>query len=190
VSGIAGHARYPTSVSGTADSGRGRAALTSSGSGRDLMGNRGEHVTTATMRRRGFTLLEVMITIVMIAIIALIVIPRLLNVGRRAREATLREQLQALRKSVEHFRADCGALPPSLADLMADGGGAISADEDGNSVSVDRDGYRGPYLRTGDGELPIDPITKDHDWDYDTTTGDVHSSSTLTAIDGTTSDTW
>jgi prepilin-type N-terminal cleavage/methylation domain-containing protein len=141
-------------------------------------------------QQRGFTLLEVMITIVVIAIIAVIVIPRLLYVSLRARESTLREQLQGLRKQVQHFEADCGAWPPALTDLMAANGAAISADVDGNGISVDRDGYRGPYLRTGDGGLPPDPITGAANWNYDNTTGEVHSASALAALDGTNYNTW
>jgi len=145
---------------------------------------------TRQRENRGFTLLEVMVTIVVIAIIAMIVIPRLLNVSRRARESALREQLQGLRQAIRHFEADCGAWPPLLADIMAADGAAISAGQDGNGISVDRAGYRGPYLRTGDGGLPVDPMTRDTNWDYESATGEVHSTSGLTAMDGTVYNTW
>jgi len=145
---------------------------------------------TRQRENRGFTLLEVMITIVVIAIIAVIVIPRLLNVSRRARESALREQLQGVRKAILHFEADCGAWPPVLADIMAANGAAISADQDGNGISVDRDGYQGPYLRTAGGGLPADPIARVTNWDYSNRTGDVHSTSGLTALDGTVYSMW
>ena len=140
--------------------------------------------------RRGFTLIEMLIVIVVIAILAVIVIQRFTGVGRRGREASLRTDLHEMRTAIEHFEADAGAYPPDLTDLMAADGASISADADGSGRSVDRAGYQGPYLRTGDSALPADPMTKAADWTYDNAAGDVHSSSTLTGLDGTDYTTW
>jgi prepilin-type N-terminal cleavage/methylation domain-containing protein len=141
-------------------------------------------------KERGFTLIEVLIVITIIAILALIVIPRLTAVGRRGKEASLRADLKQLRDAIERFEANTAAWPPTLGDLMAADGTAISADTDGRGLSVDRSGYDGPYLRTGDGNLPPDPFTAATDWNYNNATGEVHSSSTLTALDGTAYSTW
>ena len=141
-------------------------------------------------RRGGFTLIEMLIVILVIAILAVIVIPRLMGAARRAKEAQLRANLKQLRDAIERFEGACAAWPPALADVMAANGTALSADADGRGISVDRDGYNGPYLVTGSGMLPVDGMTGASDWNYDNTTGMVHSSSTLTATDGSAYATW
>lgn len=141
-------------------------------------------------RRCGFTLIEVLIVITVIAILAMLVVPSAMGARRKAKEAQLRGNLKQLRDGIERFEATTAAWPPSVTDLMAANGSAISADFDGRGGSVDRMAYDGPYLVTGDGSLPPDPFTEAADWTYDNTTGDVHSSSILTAISGTAYSSW
>jgi len=141
-------------------------------------------------RRFGFTLIEVLIVITVIAILAMLVIPRAMAARRRANEAQLRGNLKQLRDAIERFEATMAAWPPALSDVMASSGSAISADLDGRGGWVDRGAYDGPYLVTGDGQLPKDPFTSAADWNYDNATGDIHSSSDLLALDGTPYTTW
>lgn len=131
-----------------------------------------------------------LIVIVVIAILAVIVIPRVLAATRRSKEASLSANLKQMRDGIERFEANTAAWPPSLADLMAADGSAISGDVDGRGMSVDRSAYDGPYLRTGDDNLPNDPFTAAADWNYNNSTGEIHSSSTLTALDGSAYATW
>ena len=138
-------------------------------------------------RSKGFTLIEMLIVIVVIAILALIVIPRLLGAGRKAKEASLHGDLHQLRNAVQQFEADTGDYPAALADIMAAKPGP---DTGGNGIALDTTAYEGPYLHTADNGLPKDPFTDAVDWTYDGTTGEVHSSSTLTAIDGTAYTAW
>lgn len=141
-------------------------------------------------RCRAFTLIEVLIVIVVIAILSMLVIPRAMAARRAAKEAQLRGNLKQLRDGVERFEATTAAWPPSIADLMAPNGSGISADFDGRGGWVDRTAYDGPYLVTGDGNPPKDPFTDAVDWTYDNTTGSVHSNSTLASISGTPYNTW
>jgi general secretion pathway protein G len=128
-----------------------------------------------------------LIVIVVIAILALIVIPRLLSAGRRAKEAALRGDLQQLRNAVQQFEADCGDYPAALSALM---GATLAAGNGGGGIALDTTGYKGPYLRTGDGTLPKDPFTNSNAWTYVGSTGSVHSASTLTGLDGTNYSNW
>jgi len=144
----------------------------------------------SSRRRCGFTLIEVLIVITVIAILSMLVIPRAMAARRYAKEALLRGNLKQLRDGVERFEATSAAWPPSLADLMAPNGGGISSDFDGRGGWVDRKAYDGPYLVTGNGQLPKDPFTDGVDWAYDNTTGSVHSSSTLVSISATPYNTW
>ena len=132
-------------------------------------------------RHKGFTLIEMLIVIVVIAILALIVIPRLLGAGRKAKEATLKGDLHQLRNAIQQFEADCGDYPLAIADLQTQ---PAAGSAGGTGVALDVNGWQGPYLRTPDGGLPKDPFTNAADWTYVGASGDVHSSSTLTAING------
>jgi len=81
---------------------------------------------------RGFTLLEVIIVLTVVAILVSIAIPAYQRVILRAREAVLKQNLHLLRSQIEEFAADYGRYPESLQELVEKG-----------------------YLR----ELPLDPIT-------------------------------
>lgn len=141
-------------------------------------------------RRLGFTLVELVVVILIFAVLTLIIIPRVVNAGRRAKETQLRGDLKHLRDAVERFQARTNALPPTLKDLLAPNGAAVSADTDATGASVDRDAYDGPYLEANHGQLPDDPFTGKPDWDYSQETGAVHSSSRLTGLDHTPYSTW
>lgn len=137
--------------------------------------------------RRGFTLIEMLIVIVVIAILALIVIPRLLGAGRKAKESALRGDLQQLRNSIQQFEADCGDFPSQIAQLMT---APAAGSNGGNGIALDVGAWKGPYMRTPDGNLPKDPFTAAADWTYTATSGDVHSASTMTGLDGTAYSAW
>jgi general secretion pathway protein G len=128
-----------------------------------------------------------LIVIVVIAILALIVIPRLLGAGRKAKESALRGDLQQLRNSIQQFEADCGDFPNQIAQLMTS---PAAGSNGGNGIALDVSAWKGPYMRTADGNLPKDPFTTSADWTYTATSGDVHSASTLTALDSTAYSSW
>jgi prepilin-type N-terminal cleavage/methylation domain-containing protein len=146
---------------------------------------------SARRLRRGFTLIEMLIVITVIALLAMMVIPRMLAAQRRAKEAQLRADLKQIRDAVERFESTTGAWPPSLGDVIAQSGAAISADLDGRGGGVDRSAYDGPYMVKGAGSpLPSDPFTEAANWNYDNASGAVHSTSALAALDGTQYNTW
>ncbi len=134
--------------------------------------------------RKGFTLIEVLIVIVVIAVLASIVIPRLLGAGRQAKEAALRATLQELRNSIGLFQSHTGTYPAGLADIMlpATAPPASGLDVLGAALGINATDYRGPYLTTPDGQLPDNPITganvQGTDWIYGTVApnvGEVHA---------------
>ncbi|MBN1459139.1 MAG: prepilin-type N-terminal cleavage/methylation domain-containing protein [Armatimonadetes bacterium] len=137
-------------------------------------------------KSKGFTLIEMLIVIVVIAILALIVIPRLLGAGRKAKEATLRGDLHQIRNAIQQFEADCGDYPLTLDQLMNTPSG-----DGGTGIALDAAGWQGPYLRTPDDNLPKDPFTDSStSWSYTPATGHVASGSTLTAINGEAYSSW
>ncbi len=129
-----------------------------------------------------------LIVIVVISILALIVIPRLMGAGRKAKEAALRGDLHQLRNAIQQFEADCGDYPSAISQLMTQPGAASTG---GTGIALDVTGWQGPYLRTPDDNLPKDPFTESATtWSYTASTGHVASGSTLTSIDGEAYSAW
>src|SRR5260370_20804014 len=85
----------------------------------------------------GFTLIELMIVITIILILIGIAAGRYEKSVVRAREATLKQDLQAMRQSIDNYTLDKQAAPQSLEDLVQAG-----------------------YLRM----VPKDPMTGTADW--------------------------
>ena len=71
------------------------------------------------MRRRGFTLIEMLLVLMLIALLASLVTPVVIGGVQRARESTLRADLYALRKAIDDYYADTGTYPPELDELVA-----------------------------------------------------------------------
>ena len=125
--------------------------------------------------RRGFTLLELMIVMLIMAVLVGIAIPVYRTMILSSREKTLKVNLHSLRSVIDQYTGDKKKAPQTLQDLV-DGG----------------------YFR----ELPLDPMTGRRDWraDFDSAvstpdqsdTGitNVHSLSTAVSSEGTTYDTW
>jgi general secretion pathway protein G len=124
----------------------------------------------------GFTLIELMIVISIIMILIGIAAVQYQKSVQRAREATLKQDLQAMRQSIDNYTLDKQAAPQSLDDLVQAG-----------------------YLRM----VPKDPMTSVADWDlqFDSVvlspeqsgTGlvDVHShSGTTSPFEGTPYNQW
>jgi general secretion pathway protein G len=86
--------------------------------------------------RKGFTLLELMIVLTVIAVLVGIAIPILAPVMKRARETALKDDLRSFRIVIDQYTADKKKAPSSLQDLIDAG-----------------------YLR----ELPMDPFTESRD---------------------------
>lgn len=82
---------------------------------------------------RGFTLVELMVVLAILALLLTLAVPRYFAGIERAKEATLKQDLNAIREGIDKFYADNGVYPKSLEDL------------------VER-----KYIR----KLPVDPITE------------------------------
>ncbi len=127
-------------------------------------------------RNLGFTLLELMIVMTIMAILIGIAAIRYDKVVQRSKEAVLKQDLRAIRDAIDNFTLDKQAAPQSVDDLQQAG-----------------------YLRS----VPVDPMTNAKDWvpQFDsvvlspdqTTTGmvDVHSNSPrVSPFDGTPYNEW
>ncbi len=68
--------------------------------------------------RRGFTLLELLVVMAIIATLLTIAVPRYFRSLERSREAVLKQDLTTLRESIDKFYGDTGKYPPTLAVLV------------------------------------------------------------------------
>jgi len=71
-----------------------------------------------TGRRRGFTLLELLVVMAIIATLLTIAVPRYFRSLERSREAVLKQDLASLRESIDRFYGDTGKYPATLAALV------------------------------------------------------------------------
>ena len=74
-----------------------------------------------TDRKKGFTLLELIVVITIMGILVSIALPNYRNSVLSAREAVLRENLYRLRDLIDQYQSDKGKYPETLEALVTDG---------------------------------------------------------------------
>jgi len=113
---------------------------------------------------KGFTFVEVMVVLAIVALLLTIALPRYFSGLERAKEAILHQDLMTMRDAIDHYHTDKGSYPYSLEALVQE-----------------------KYLRS----IPVDPITELADtWisvplpDYSIGVYDIKSGAEGVAIDG------
>ena len=67
----------------------------------------------------GFTLVELMVVLTVIALLLSVVVPDYVGRMKRAEEAVLQENLAVMRDALDKHYADAGKYPATLEDLVA-----------------------------------------------------------------------
>ncbi|MGD0769681.1 MAG: prepilin-type N-terminal cleavage/methylation domain-containing protein [Tepidisphaeraceae bacterium] len=96
--------------------------------------------------RRGFTLVEILIVVIILGILAAIVIPQFTNASQNARESSLQSTLQTLRSQIQLYKLQHG---DSLPDLVADWTPLTGPTSYGNPTQT-----FGPYMQA----IPVNPM--------------------------------
>ena len=68
---------------------------------------------------RGFTLIELVVVLAIVALLISIAAPRYFTHVQRAKEATLRQDLSVMRDAIDKFYADKGRYPEALNELAS-----------------------------------------------------------------------
>lgn len=87
----------------------------------------------APHRARGFTLIELIVVIALIATVAAVVGGKIITNKKRAEASLAASQLKALAAQVDQYQGDTGRYPESLQNLV--------------SAPGDADGWLGPYAK-------------------------------------------
>lgn len=69
--------------------------------------------------KRGFTLVEILIVVVILGILAAIVVPQFTQASTEAKENSLRSNLQSIRSQIELYKVQHNDVPPTLGNFEA-----------------------------------------------------------------------
>jgi general secretion pathway protein G len=121
------------------------------------------HVTKPFSRKRsrGFTLIEVLVVVVILAILAAVVVPRVMDRPGQARQAAAQQGVQSIMTALNMYRLDNFAYPTTEQGLQALVQKPQGLPEGAN--------WKGPYLD----QLPKDPWGKPYLYLQPGTHGDV-----------------
>ncbi len=113
---------------------------------------------TLSRLQRGFTLIEVMVVVVILAILAAVVVPRIMSRPEQARKVKARTDVMALDNALEMYKLDNGFYPSNEQGLNAlvkrpSGEPQPTAWQDGGYLkSLPRDPWGQPYHYTSPGQ--------------------------------------
>jgi len=126
------------------------------------------HIVSGKLK--GFTFVEVMVVLAIVALLLTIALPRYFSGLERAKEAILHQDLMTMRNAIDNYHSDKGSYPYSLDTLVEQ-----------------------KYLRN----IPVDPITEQaNSWltvpspGYSIGVYDIHSGAEGIASDGTAYTDW
>ena len=95
------------------------------------------------VRRTAFTLVEMLLVLVILAVLAAIVIPKFSGRSQQAKETAAKSQISSLEIALDSYEVDTGAYPQGSTGLNA------LVDQPNNAQN-----WKGPYLKKG---VPLDP---------------------------------
>ena len=126
------------------------------------------HSKINSARNRGFTLVELMLVMLILAILAAVVVPRIAGKGEAAKQAAAKADITNIGSALDSFEVECGRYPTSDEGLQA------LIVQPGN---VQQGAWKGPYLKTppkdpwGNQYVYVAPGQHSKDYDLYTTQG-------------------
>src|SRR4051812_7579532 len=107
------------------------------------------------IRRKGFTLVEILIVVIILGILAAIVIPQFTSASQDARKNSLTSQLQTLRSQLELYKLQhLDSLPSTLIGSSPVWDQLTSKTDNAGNIGTTSSFPFGPYLQAD----PINPL--------------------------------
>jgi general secretion pathway protein G len=103
-------------------------------------------------RKHGFTLVEMLLVLVILAVLAAIVIPKFSGRSQQAKVTAAHSQISSIELALDAFEVDTGYYPTGNAGLNA------LVDEPSGAQN-----WKGPYLKKG---IPLDPWGNPYVYNY------------------------
>lgn len=107
--------------------------------------------------RKGFTLVEILIVVVILGILAAIVIPQFSQASTDAKLSSLQSNLQSIRSAIALYKIQHNDTIPADGDKLAEAL-CTKTDIGGGAVDAGETAY-GPYLQV---KVPLNPFTGDN----------------------------
>ena len=111
---------------------------------------------------RGFTLIELMVVVLILAVLAALVVPRVLSKAEQAKDAAAKTDLATFSQALSSFRLDCDRYPTTDEGLPA----LRQAPSDLSAK------WKGPYIEK---DVPVDPWKNPYHYLCPGSTGDKDS---------------
>ena len=105
-------------------------------------------------RQRGFTLVEMLLVLVILATLAAVVVPKFAGRSKQAKVTATKSQISNLEIAIDSFEIDMGYFPKAGNDLRD-----LVAEPNSNNVQD----WHGPYLKKG---IPRDSWGNDYVYNY------------------------
>jgi prepilin-type N-terminal cleavage/methylation domain-containing protein len=115
-----------------------------------------ESKAMARFRREAFTLIEVLMVVIIMAVLAATIIPQFSTSAKDAKLSVLKYNLRCVRSQLESYKVQhLGVYPPATAG--ADFARQLTQKTDPNMAFDPAHGACGPYLA---GEIPVNPFNQ------------------------------
>ena len=130
---------------------------------------RREVVMNGNDRRNAFTLIEVLIVVIIMAVLAATIIPQFADSTTDAKQSSLEFNLHTMRSQVELYKMHGGSYPATLSDLT-------STTPDGFGPYIDavpENPFNGSSAEAAVSSVPTGPNATGEGWLYMKTTGQI-----------------